>query len=192
MAYSEHLYVAGETVTAANLNASTYYNGRYFKGKDGAVIIEDQLVSRAAGAVTDTAFAANITGDSNFRFKVTRDGKIWWGPGNAGQDTNLYRDAADRLRTDDDLVVAGKWVVRTANTQRLHIQRGTKAVAHGSPQAIDFSPAFGSTPVVVLGENGSHGDGHNYISALSASQMTITNPVNGTTRTTYWLAIGVD
>ncbi len=35
MAYSLHLFVAGETVTATTLNAATYYNDSFLGGTDG-------------------------------------------------------------------------------------------------------------------------------------------------------------
>lgn len=35
MAYALHLFVAGETVTAATLNQATYYNDSYLGGTDG-------------------------------------------------------------------------------------------------------------------------------------------------------------
>lgn len=51
--------------------------------------------------------ASLVTGDTFDRFRRYADGKQEWGPGNATRDTNLYRDAADSLRTDDSLTIAG-------------------------------------------------------------------------------------
>lgn len=46
------------------------------------------------------------TGDSYNRWTMDNNGKMWWGPGGATPtDTNLYRSAANTLKTDDSLVV---------------------------------------------------------------------------------------
>jgi hypothetical protein len=46
--------------------------------------------------------------DTHFRFGLSSDGKHQWGSGSATYDANLYRSAADTLKTDDKLVVAGE------------------------------------------------------------------------------------
>ena len=53
------------------------------------------------GSPTDPALAAYVGGDANDRFEVEGTGAVKWGPGNAALDTNLYRSAADTLKTDD-------------------------------------------------------------------------------------------
>jgi hypothetical protein len=61
-----------------------------------------------SGALATTAiYSAKVTGDAQNRFTVGADGKTSWGPGNAGQDTNLYRSATGTLKTDSLLVVGG-------------------------------------------------------------------------------------
>ena len=57
-----------------------------------------------------------VNGDSDERFVAHSDGELAWGPGNAAQDTNLYRSAADTLKTDDDLVVGGGDITLNATT----------------------------------------------------------------------------
>ncbi|MBL1100153.1 hypothetical protein [Streptomyces coffeae] len=70
------------------------------------------LLSLAAGATATAAAAGNVaygalvSGDGFDRHRIYGDGKQEWGPGNAARDTNLYRSAADTLRTDDGLIVA--------------------------------------------------------------------------------------
>jgi hypothetical protein len=59
------------------------------------------LLRQFSGVTTDNAFAIFITTDANPRYLNRADGLMAWGPGDATQDTNLYRDAADRLKTDD-------------------------------------------------------------------------------------------
>ncbi|MES4909597.1 MULTISPECIES: hypothetical protein [unclassified Streptomyces] len=55
-------------------------------------------------AATDRAFQANVTGDANRRLVVYADGKAEWGDGVGSRDTNLYRSAANKLKTDDMLI----------------------------------------------------------------------------------------
>ena len=60
--------------------------------------------SERAGA-TNTIVSGKVTGDTQSRVLVQADGKILIGSGSAGQDTNLYRSAANMLKTDDGLTV---------------------------------------------------------------------------------------
>lgn len=53
-------------------------------------------------------YASAINGESTDRHRVQADGAHLWGSGSADPDTNLYRGAADQLRTDDDLLVGGE------------------------------------------------------------------------------------
>lgn len=73
----------------------------------GQLLLNNLLrVTRAAA--TDSAWEARVTGDANARHYALADGKLHWGPGNAGADVTLYRAAADVLATDDNLQVAGQ------------------------------------------------------------------------------------
>jgi len=49
---------------------------------------------------------AQVSGDANYRFRARVDGALFWGDGTNSVDTNLYRSAANRLMTDDNLVVS--------------------------------------------------------------------------------------
>lgn len=60
---------------------------------------------------TDRVLQANVAADANRRLVIFTDGKHEWGDGTAARDTNLYRNAADQLKTDDSLVVATKLTV---------------------------------------------------------------------------------
>ena len=63
------------------------------------------IVSHAGGVVSnDTVFAfrAGLTGDANYKMRISEAGVIEWGVGGAtAVDTTLYRAAADILRTND-------------------------------------------------------------------------------------------
>jgi hypothetical protein len=69
-------------------------------------------VSAAAVAITGAAAGTDVvttkvTADTQQRLIVDADGTHLWGSGSAAGDTNLYRSAADTLKTDDALHVAG-------------------------------------------------------------------------------------
>lgn len=67
-------------------------------------------------AATDPSLTFGVTGDSVMRLFIGADGKLSWGPGNAVIDTNLYRNAANSLRTDDALSVGGALAVTGATS----------------------------------------------------------------------------
>jgi len=62
------------------------------------------LGSEVSAAATN-AIVAYVTDDTANRFTVGGDGRIWWGSGAATLDTNLYRSAANTLKTDDSFAV---------------------------------------------------------------------------------------
>jgi hypothetical protein len=64
-------------------------------------------VTSVMASATDLSLKARVTGDTQDRVVLQADGKIVLGSGSAAGDVNLYRDAADVLKTDDKLVVGG-------------------------------------------------------------------------------------
>lgn len=60
----------------------------------------------------NTAYGSFISGDTSNRFNITVGGTMTWGSGAAAADTNLYRSAADTLRTDDAFDFATYLTVR--------------------------------------------------------------------------------
>jgi hypothetical protein len=61
-------------------------------------------VERAAS--TDTVFRGRVTSDVSHRVQIQADGKILIGSGAISPDVNVYRSAANVLKTDDSLEVA--------------------------------------------------------------------------------------
>lgn len=59
---------------------------------------------------TSAAFSSFQSGDAQKRFQITAAGSVSWGDGTSAHDTNLYRSAANILKTDDHLAVAGRTV----------------------------------------------------------------------------------
>jgi len=63
-------------------------------------------------ATTTDLISARVTGDTADRFLIDTDGTHNWGAGaSASPDTNLYRSAANTLKTDDSLIVTGALTV---------------------------------------------------------------------------------
>jgi hypothetical protein len=58
-------------------------------------------------APTSAMIGVLVEGDTFDRLRVRADGLLEWGPGNAARDTNLYRAAANTLKTDDAFVADG-------------------------------------------------------------------------------------
>jgi len=65
------------------------------------------LVRQQRANATDSAYESRVTGDGNARWFTQIDGKTWWGPGSGAVDTNLYRNAANELKTDDAFTATG-------------------------------------------------------------------------------------
>jgi hypothetical protein len=61
--------------------------------------------------------------DTQQRFFIARNGEMYWGPGNATQDTNLYRGGANYLQTDDGFIADSVHV--QANSAALRISLAT-------------------------------------------------------------------
>ena len=59
-----------------------------------------QLTSASSDAITIL-----VDADTQARLKIEAGGRLTWGSGGATGDVNLYRDAADVLKTDDTLKV---------------------------------------------------------------------------------------
>ncbi|WP_158697818.1 hypothetical protein [Streptomyces prunicolor] len=59
------------------------------------------MVNLSASASGNDKLAAFVSGDSVDRFRLRADGMLQWGSGSATRDVNLYRSAANILKTDD-------------------------------------------------------------------------------------------
>jgi hypothetical protein len=94
---------------------------------DGALAGDASLYRESAGILASDAqlrflqsaaggdcLTTRVTGDTSSRLLVEADGKLQWGPGNATQDTNLYRSASDTLKTDSKFVAEVETVSGTS------------------------------------------------------------------------------
>lgn len=91
-------------------NASATFNNN-LKLASGKQINVGASTSNANLAIlnsnaTDDVLSSRLTGDAQSRFLIDADGTLNWGAGaSAATDTNLFRSAANALRTNDSLTV---------------------------------------------------------------------------------------
>jgi hypothetical protein len=79
---------------------------------DPDVITAGPILRVVRAAAGNNALSVRVTGDTNSRLLVNADGSVSWGAGGGSAvDTNLYRSAADTLRTDDSFTVGGNLTV---------------------------------------------------------------------------------
>lgn len=82
-----------------------------------------------ATAPSGQVLQSGVFTDAHKRWALDASGKMEWGSGSAVRDTNLFRAAADRLRTDDSLSIGGMLGIGvTAPTKALEVE----AVAQGA------------------------------------------------------------
>lgn len=125
----------GSSVSAAgSVGASV---GAYI---DNAGYIKLSRVNNAANV-----FATGVAADANLRFAITSAGVLNWGDGTLAADTNLYRSAANVLKTDDLFApVLGLDLSSTTANIISDTATGTQ-IATSTTQKIGF---FAATPVV--------------------------------------------
>lgn len=70
-------------------------------------LITAGTVNVTAAATSTDSFGLKLTGDSQNRFVVNGNSVIEWGSGAGTPDTNLFRNAANELKTDDNFTVGG-------------------------------------------------------------------------------------
>jgi microcystin-dependent protein len=80
----------------------------------------ERIKARRFSAASSSAVSIGVNGESESRLDVDAGGKLLWGSGSATGDTNLYRSAADTLKTDDaftaaSLAVTGQFTLPTAD-----------------------------------------------------------------------------
>lgn len=119
--FSDGITITGSpTITNSPTGALTgvWTGNRTFNGTS---TFGGTIQSSLAAAAT-VAHGSLVSGDTFDRYRIFADGGTEWGPGNAARDTNLYRSAANTLKTDDNLVVAQTLsVTGTASTGALTV-----------------------------------------------------------------------
>lgn len=93
----------GPNISNGGALAGTFTGSPTLSGSP--VFSGDAIFQRSVS--TDAAWQNQVSGDGTPRLTADAAGKLSWGPGNAAVDTNLYRSAANTLKTDDSLIVTG-------------------------------------------------------------------------------------
>lgn len=102
------------TVTDKLYFGSLQDTNLYRSGAD-TLVTDDRFVSRRESN-GDIWFQASISGQAQEQFRITSSATgpvLLFGGGSTGTDTNLYRSAADVLKTDDQFVAADGITTRT-------------------------------------------------------------------------------
>lgn len=78
---------------------------------------------------TTLAYGSRVTGQGSAMFQTDIAGLLAWGPGGgSATDTNLFRSAANILKTDDTLEIAGSPSIQTPSGVNLELDPGGTAI----------------------------------------------------------------
>lgn len=103
------------SISAGAALAGTFTGTPTFSGNvthSGEIILTN-LLRGSRGTAADSQYEARVTADTFARWFRRADGQEWWGSGSGAVDTNLYRSAANTLKTDDVFEAAGGLTVGT-------------------------------------------------------------------------------
>jgi hypothetical protein len=111
-------HVAGQLIAgSSSVGSSTIISARDNVGGSTHIIwisrAQDNggAAIRIGGAAAQTlsgpVMSVSLSGDAQHRFRLAWDGRLLWGDGTNAPDTNLYRDSANVLKTDDALTIVG-------------------------------------------------------------------------------------
>jgi hypothetical protein len=105
--------ISNGAALAGTFSGTPTFSGNVtFSGSTTAATVTGELAMQnlirgTRGLSTDSQYESRVTADANARWFIQADGKTWWGPGTATVDTNLYRAAANTLKTDDSFTSVG-------------------------------------------------------------------------------------
>ena len=100
------------------------------------------LKLRSFSTAADSALEVSVSSDTQPRLRIDAGGKYTWGAGGTSAgDTNLYRSAADTLKTDDAFIAAGGLTVKTIEIDPSGAASGQILSYNGTK----FVPANGAT-----------------------------------------------
>ena len=136
-------------------------------------------------SATDWVISSKVSGNANPQFTLKSNGLMEWGDGTAVQDTNLYRSAADTLRTGDALIVdglltgsAGATISGAAinlNNATIATNATTLALFNTTATTLNFA---GAASTLNIGPGGATATSINLAGGSGATGCTV-NGVNG-------------
>ena len=154
--------VAGEVLIRTAIRSDNYVTGvsgwRIARNGTaefvGLVIVAGGLIELSGATAQTPVLTSFVVGDVNARFILNADGGLGWGPGNAGVDVALYRQAANVLKTDDQFTAS------RANNNDLALTTQVNGDTFDrfsvtAAGAIDFGPGSGG-PDTNLYRNGAN------------------------------------
>ncbi|UQA91628.1 H-type lectin domain-containing protein [Streptomyces halobius] len=110
------------------------------------VLATNDLFRVYRSVVGDNAVSVRLVGDAASRLLVNADGKTFWGDGTNTVDTNLYRSAANTLKTDDTFLAA--------NMRAGRAQTPTPGASPAQTSvAVTFTTAMAGTPRITATPN---------------------------------------
>lgn len=135
------LYNTGSTGGLAFGDGAGGYDTNLYRSAADALKTDDNFtglrLSSEQSASTSQSFSSLVTGDTFARYLVTTAGVINWGDGTNARDTNLYRSAANYLKTDDNLALAGSYLdLLTQADLRYYDADSSNYVAFQAPATI--------------------------------------------------------
>lgn len=123
-------------------------------GANGAVA--PIRVWSTGAAAANRALSVRGSGDTADHFFIDHDGSMQWGAGGASAaDTNLFRDAADRLKTDDEFEVGTRLGVGQDPDATIRIVSGL--TTDNPVMALNSTITNATHPIVRLESGGANG-----------------------------------
>lgn len=110
VAFGSNISVAGNIAGNPTFTGTPAFNNATISGTisgnptvSGTLNTTGNILSTTS--VVNPSLSTTVSGDTFDRFRLLSDGSMAWGSGSAARDTNLFRSAADTLRTDDNFIV---------------------------------------------------------------------------------------
>ena len=123
------------TIEASGLDTTTYSDVDIVDVTATPTFTTMYITAPTSGA---TAIATKVTGDAEQRFFIDGKGAMFWGSGAAAQDVNLYRNAANVLKSDDKIVA-------TAGLGAGNTSANTNTPSGATARALEIFDASGAS-----------------------------------------------
>ncbi len=157
-------------------------------GTSKKITVNNLVTGIISGSVVDTASAQSITGEKTFTHLTILNGTTSANGISFGSDVNLYRSAADELRTDDNLLLAGG--VTAGNDYKVFNINDGVLFSGASSGAYDVN-LYGSAANTLKTDDDLHVVGNVVIDPAGAATKTFTLGVVATLEQNSGLKVGL-